>query len=184
MIRKSQKLRNRMARAGEGDRTVTTKMPKHLFSGKRGSGTNSRRWKTLLSFCCFLPQSPALSVLLWCFFFLIVRQKKKRTKKEKSIAHLNSIAWLHEDRWQKILGPANLFLNRLLIDFGKGLSFLDNIFQPRLQTVLSLFHYFSCLGRLSKHLKDRKKMFLQAVVFGVEFFNQKREKVKAQNGLR
>lgn len=40
---KAQKLRNRMARAGEGDRAIQTKMPKHLFSGKRGVGKTDRR---------------------------------------------------------------------------------------------------------------------------------------------
>eukprot|EP00892_Ulva_mutabilis_P011768 jgi/Ulvmu1/8964/UM005_0055.1 len=40
---KAQKLRNRMARAGEGDRVIQTKMPKHLFSGKRGVGKTDRR---------------------------------------------------------------------------------------------------------------------------------------------
>jgi nucleolar GTP-binding protein len=28
---------------GESDRIITTKMPKHLFSGKRKSGTHDRR---------------------------------------------------------------------------------------------------------------------------------------------
>lgn len=40
---KSQKLRNKMAKAGEGDRVIQTKMPKHLFSGKRGNGKTDRR---------------------------------------------------------------------------------------------------------------------------------------------
>lgn len=35
--------RNRMARQGEGDRHSTAMLPKHLFSGKRGIGTNDRR---------------------------------------------------------------------------------------------------------------------------------------------
>lgn len=35
--------RNRMARQGEGDRHTTAAMPKHLFSGKRGIGSNDRR---------------------------------------------------------------------------------------------------------------------------------------------
>ena len=30
-------------RAGESDRTIVTKMPKHLFSGKRGKGKTQRR---------------------------------------------------------------------------------------------------------------------------------------------
>ncbi|KAK4049403.1 Nucleolar GTP-binding protein 1 [Microbotryomycetes sp. JL201] len=34
---------NRKARAGESDRHIATRMPKHLFSGKRKSGTNNRR---------------------------------------------------------------------------------------------------------------------------------------------
>lgn len=33
----------RMCLKGEADRFIGTKMPKHLFSGKRGSGTNDRR---------------------------------------------------------------------------------------------------------------------------------------------
>jgi nucleolar GTP-binding protein len=35
--------RNRMARQGEGDRHSTAALPKHLFSGKRGIGSNDRR---------------------------------------------------------------------------------------------------------------------------------------------
>lgn len=35
--------RNRAARQGEGDRHATAALPKHLFSGKRGNGTNDRR---------------------------------------------------------------------------------------------------------------------------------------------
>ncbi|KAJ2698373.1 Nucleolar GTP-binding protein 1 [Coemansia sp. IMI 203386] len=34
---------NRMARAGEADRHIATKKPKHLFSGKRSIGSNDRR---------------------------------------------------------------------------------------------------------------------------------------------
>jgi nucleolar GTP-binding protein len=34
---------NRLAKAGEADRHIGTKMPKHLFSGKRGMGTASHR---------------------------------------------------------------------------------------------------------------------------------------------
>lgn len=39
----SMKKRNREARVGEGDRTQTASMPKHLFSGKRGVGKTQRR---------------------------------------------------------------------------------------------------------------------------------------------
>ncbi|KAJ7859650.1 nucleolar GTP-binding protein 1-domain-containing protein [Mycena olivaceomarginata] len=35
--------RNMLARAGEGDRTIKTKMPKHLFAGKRKGGKTQRR---------------------------------------------------------------------------------------------------------------------------------------------
>lgn len=35
--------RNRQARQGEGDRHSTAMLPKHLFSGKRGIGSNDRR---------------------------------------------------------------------------------------------------------------------------------------------
>ncbi|THU76350.1 hypothetical protein K435DRAFT_879325 [Dendrothele bispora CBS 962.96] len=35
--------RNMLARAGEGDRAIKTKMPKHLFAGKRKAGKTSRR---------------------------------------------------------------------------------------------------------------------------------------------
>ncbi|TFY62875.1 hypothetical protein EVG20_g6545 [Dentipellis fragilis] len=38
-----QRPRNMQARAGEGDRNITTKMPKHLFAGKRGMGKTNRR---------------------------------------------------------------------------------------------------------------------------------------------
>lgn len=40
---KAQKQRNKMAKMGEGDRTIYTKKPKHLFSGKRGVGKTDRR---------------------------------------------------------------------------------------------------------------------------------------------
>ncbi|KAJ1807558.1 Nucleolar GTP-binding protein 1, partial [Coemansia sp. RSA 2598] len=36
----SMRMMNRMARAGEADRAIMTKMPKHLFSGKRSIGSN------------------------------------------------------------------------------------------------------------------------------------------------
>ena len=39
----AQKKRNKLAKAGEGDRVILTKMPKHLFSGKRGIGKTDRR---------------------------------------------------------------------------------------------------------------------------------------------
>ncbi|KAF7357940.1 Nucleolar GTP-binding protein 1 [Mycena venus] len=38
-----QRPRNMLARAGEGDRTIKTKMPKHLFAGKRKGGKTQRR---------------------------------------------------------------------------------------------------------------------------------------------
>lgn len=38
-----QRERNRMARAGEGDRHTAASLPKHLFSGKRGIGKTQRR---------------------------------------------------------------------------------------------------------------------------------------------
>ncbi|KAL7746503.1 Nucleolar GTP-binding protein 1 [Sorochytrium milnesiophthora] len=41
--RLGQRERNLFAKAGEGDRAIRTKMPKHLFSGKRGMGSTDRR---------------------------------------------------------------------------------------------------------------------------------------------
>ena len=41
--RRAQSKMNSQARAGEADRRIPTKMPKHLFSGKRGVGSNDRR---------------------------------------------------------------------------------------------------------------------------------------------
>jgi nucleolar GTP-binding protein len=41
--RKAQKPANRMARKGEGDRTIPNVMPKHLFCGKRKGGKTDRR---------------------------------------------------------------------------------------------------------------------------------------------
>ncbi|KAF9027631.1 P-loop containing nucleoside triphosphate hydrolase protein [Hymenopellis radicata] len=38
-----QRPRNMLAKAGEGDRNITTKMPKHLFAGKRKGGKTQRR---------------------------------------------------------------------------------------------------------------------------------------------
>lgn len=43
MADKAQRLRNKMARIGEADRHIGTKMPKHLFSGKRPKGKTDRR---------------------------------------------------------------------------------------------------------------------------------------------
>jgi len=43
MADKAQRKMNKMAKAGEGDRTIQTAMPKHLFSGKRGIGKTDRR---------------------------------------------------------------------------------------------------------------------------------------------
>ncbi|KAH9083826.1 P-loop containing nucleoside triphosphate hydrolase protein [Lactarius deliciosus] len=39
----SQRQRNMLAKAGESDRAIRVKMPKHLFSGKRKAGKTSRR---------------------------------------------------------------------------------------------------------------------------------------------
>jgi len=41
--RDAQKNRNKQAKKGEGDRVILNMKPKHLFSGKRKSGTNDRR---------------------------------------------------------------------------------------------------------------------------------------------
>lgn len=43
MHKTSQKKMNQFGKAGESDRYIGTKMPKHLFSGKRGSGKTDRR---------------------------------------------------------------------------------------------------------------------------------------------
>ncbi|MEW5313704.1 MAG: hypothetical protein WDW38_005247 [Sanguina aurantia] len=43
MADKAQWLRNKFAKAGEADRVIQTKMPKHLFSGKTTNGTRDRR---------------------------------------------------------------------------------------------------------------------------------------------
>lgn len=40
---KAQRKMNKMAKTGEADRVITTKMPKHLFSGKRPKGKTDRR---------------------------------------------------------------------------------------------------------------------------------------------
>ena len=40
---KSQFQLDKMGRASESDRRIPTKMPKHLFSGKRGNGKTDRR---------------------------------------------------------------------------------------------------------------------------------------------
>mmetsp|Transcript_15912 Transcript_15912/g.38733 ORF Transcript_15912/g.38733 Transcript_15912/m.38733 type:complete len:677 (+) Transcript_15912:327-2357(+) len=40
---KGQRKMNKMAKSGEGDRVIISKMPKHLFSGKRGIGKTDRR---------------------------------------------------------------------------------------------------------------------------------------------
>jgi nucleolar GTP-binding protein len=38
-----QKFNKKLNRIGEGDRVITTKKPKHLFSGKRKMGKTDRR---------------------------------------------------------------------------------------------------------------------------------------------
>lgn len=43
MADKAQFKMGKHARAGEADRVIQTKMPKHLFSGKRGKGKTDRR---------------------------------------------------------------------------------------------------------------------------------------------
>ena len=43
MADKAQWRRNKFAKAGEVDRVIPTKMPKHLFSGKRGIGKTDWR---------------------------------------------------------------------------------------------------------------------------------------------
>mmetsp|Transcript_45493 Transcript_45493/g.73002 ORF Transcript_45493/g.73002 Transcript_45493/m.73002 type:complete len:680 (+) Transcript_45493:81-2120(+) len=43
MSDKAQRKMNKRAKIGEADRTIITKMPKHLFSGKRGIGKTDRR---------------------------------------------------------------------------------------------------------------------------------------------
>ncbi|XP_031551767.1 nucleolar GTP-binding protein 1-like [Actinia tenebrosa] len=43
MAKVSQRKMNRLGKAGEADRMIRTKMPKHLFSGKRKSGKTTRR---------------------------------------------------------------------------------------------------------------------------------------------
>ena len=43
MADKAQRKMNKRAKIGEADRTIITKMPKHLFSGKRGIGKTDRR---------------------------------------------------------------------------------------------------------------------------------------------
>ena len=43
MMYKVQKKSNLMAKRGESDREIRTKMPKHLFAGKRGNGKTQRR---------------------------------------------------------------------------------------------------------------------------------------------
>lgn len=43
LSRISQRKRNRFGKASESDRKIPSKMPKHLFSGKRGKGKTSRR---------------------------------------------------------------------------------------------------------------------------------------------
>ncbi|KAJ1561449.1 Nucleolar GTP-binding protein 1, partial [Nowakowskiella sp. JEL0078] len=43
IMKKKQRISNLMARAGEADRHISTKMPKHLFAGKRKNGKTDRR---------------------------------------------------------------------------------------------------------------------------------------------
>jgi nucleolar GTP-binding protein len=43
IVKQKQKLRNKDARKGEGDRVILNMMPKHLFTGKRKGGKTQRR---------------------------------------------------------------------------------------------------------------------------------------------
>jgi len=43
LVKRDQKKRNKDSRIGEADREIFSKMPKHLFTGKRGIGKNQRR---------------------------------------------------------------------------------------------------------------------------------------------
>jgi len=43
LSKKAQKKSNRLAKIGEADRRIPSKMPKHLFTGKRGIGKTDRR---------------------------------------------------------------------------------------------------------------------------------------------
>jgi nucleolar GTP-binding protein len=43
MAKQAQRPFNQEARKGEADRRILTAKPKHLFSGKRGSGKTDRR---------------------------------------------------------------------------------------------------------------------------------------------
>lgn len=43
MMKTAQRTMNRMGKAGESDRHISSKLPKHLFSGKRKSGKTQRR---------------------------------------------------------------------------------------------------------------------------------------------
>lgn len=43
MKKTTQRAQNMLGRAGEADRAIREKKPKHLFVGKRGSGKTDRR---------------------------------------------------------------------------------------------------------------------------------------------
>ena len=43
MSRKSQNKMNQFGKAGEADRHIAVKMPKHMYTGKRGIGKTDRR---------------------------------------------------------------------------------------------------------------------------------------------
>jgi len=43
MAKRAQRDRNKESKKGEGDRVILNRMPKHLYSGKRGIGKNERR---------------------------------------------------------------------------------------------------------------------------------------------
>ena len=43
LMKTGQRKRNQFGKAGEADRYIGTKMPQHLFSGKRGIGKTDRR---------------------------------------------------------------------------------------------------------------------------------------------
>ena len=43
MADRAQRRMNKQAKIGEADRVILTKMPKHLFSGKRPKGKTDRR---------------------------------------------------------------------------------------------------------------------------------------------
>ena len=70
MHKVSQRKMNRFGKAGESDRHIGTKMPKHLFAGKRKMGKTDRRWWPTPSLRSLLRADSSTQYSIECYIFV------------------------------------------------------------------------------------------------------------------